>query len=902
MTRRRNKQSRNGWVYILAMLFCAWVISKITIYGFLLLAGFGACLYYWSKREVKLPTVKSASQSTQASNTVAHANSAITKKFVELSPVVEEPIEEKVISSASSMYARIAVKDESERSTTTTVDKSTKAVELPVKSQERVRKTNIMPPSSDEELGIFTIKDAQPSPPVFTIPAPPQTIIESIIPATQVPIGVKWFGKSESVTIGSFTITDGLLLVGKEGSSIDGENYDTAGLINPTLPIAPKGNYTTRAFGYWPRYSQLIPEARTAYLQWLTSGKCDPKADIGYVFIYFYGLEKRFFDILPTQVPSTFDVTELRNECERLHRLYGPLNKSFNSYVVHFLQFMLLTSSEQLLEIRNDASLIESADGSSLFLRMLAGQRIKEGKALDFEIIKLLIAKDPIFKTGDVLKKMPDIFWRIFRIEFESAYPEGFYVDNNGSQLQAAYHPASPPWSSQRTMTVTIRDVPDIFSLAKPQHEIQKIINFTLNLLESHKKHFRVASHRSNEQSLFALPSKYWPSHFVERIGIIAERLKNFTFILKGSDITADMDLKTNISLQALSGVAKELEERYHIGIIPHPDGFLVAPSSSDIYVLYRIEQDDGSFVVDEQYPSRFQSALACIELGSIVAHADKDFSAEEFSFIYKQIESWAYLKPSDRSFLKGKTRYLHEKPINLTSLKRRVQKLELNDIQTICTFISKLAHADGQVSSAEIKFLEKIYALLGVAPSQVSIDIKANATTAPQLVEEPHHSTSNEPQSKHTGVPDANANGTAPKKPSFVLDKERIASLHQENQQVSVLLGAIFSDDEDTAAADARPVTPANPSSNSTIVPIAVESSNLLGLDVPHTQFLRSLLQRPLWSRAEIEQFASQCGLMTDGALDCINEAVFEQFDMPLIEGNDPLVINLDLLESDPQ
>ena len=36
----------------------------------------------------------------------------------------------------------------------------------------------------------------------------------------------------------------------------------------------------------------------------------------------------------------------------------------------------------------------------------------------------------------------------------------------------------------------------------------------------------------------------------------------------------------------------------------------------------------------------------------------------------------------------------------------------------------------------------------------------------------------------------------------------------------------------------------------------------------------------------------------MLDGALEQINDACFDQFEMPLVEGADPLVINKEILE----
>ena len=65
-------------------------------------------------------------------------------------------------------------------------------------------------------------------------------------------------------------------------------------LINPNLKVSrEEADVTVRRMPYWPRYSEVDPIARRAYLQWLSSGRRDPAADIGYVFLFFYGLERR---------------------------------------------------------------------------------------------------------------------------------------------------------------------------------------------------------------------------------------------------------------------------------------------------------------------------------------------------------------------------------------------------------------------------------------------------------------------------------------------------------------------------------------------------------------------------------------------------------------------------------
>jgi len=49
------------------------------------------------------------------------------------------------------------------------------------------------------------------------------------------------------------------------------------------------------ALGYWPRYENMTPGQRGNYLSWLASGKQGQLDDIGYAFVYFYGLERRVF-------------------------------------------------------------------------------------------------------------------------------------------------------------------------------------------------------------------------------------------------------------------------------------------------------------------------------------------------------------------------------------------------------------------------------------------------------------------------------------------------------------------------------------------------------------------------------------------------------------------------------
>ncbi|MBU2410297.1 MAG: hypothetical protein KKC79_16810 [Gammaproteobacteria bacterium] len=125
---------------------------------------------------------------------------------------------------------------------------------------------------------------------------------------------------------------------------------------------------------------------------------------------------------------------------------------------------------------------------------------------------------------------------------------------------------------------------------------------------------------------------------------------------------------------------------------------------------------------------------------------------------------------------------------------------------------------------------------------------------------------------------------------PGFKLDAAKIAALRKDTERVSALLGSIFAEEpviEEVAAAE----------------PDVDELSDgvqtrILGLDEAHTAFARMMLSRPRWTRAELQDLATDLKLMLDGALERVNEASFDVHDMPFTEGDDPVEVNPEVLE----
>lgn len=64
--------------------------------------------------------------------------------------------------------------------------------------------------------------------------------------------------------------------------------------ISPRFPVvAPDDIRSVAPLGYYPSYEGMSPQQRWLYLNWLTN--IDAPTDIGYVFVFYYGLERHLF-------------------------------------------------------------------------------------------------------------------------------------------------------------------------------------------------------------------------------------------------------------------------------------------------------------------------------------------------------------------------------------------------------------------------------------------------------------------------------------------------------------------------------------------------------------------------------------------------------------------------------
>jgi hypothetical protein len=148
----------------------------------------------------------------------------------------------------------------------------------------------------------------------------------------------RWVPVDETIEIAGERIDDGMVYVGSRRAD-QVESLEPS-FINQRLKVTRGAvNISNHLKGCSQNYRYLSSDARRAYLQWLSSGRKAPEANIGCVFLFFYGLERRALVDAIDDPSAATDIPKIAIEVERLLSIYGG-NISFKRYACSFLEFL----------------------------------------------------------------------------------------------------------------------------------------------------------------------------------------------------------------------------------------------------------------------------------------------------------------------------------------------------------------------------------------------------------------------------------------------------------------------------------------------------------------------------------------------------------------------------------
>lgn len=688
-------------------------------------------------------------------------------------------------------------------------------------------------------------------------------------PAFKIPSAPKGFGSGSwvppgsSISVSGVSIPGGMVYVGTSLPTPSGSNDPC--LIDPSKSVARRGDYAERQMGYWPSYSEISTGARRAYLNWLAGGRSDPVADVGYVFLFFYGLERRAIIDAAKDESARADWPAIAAELRRLLDIYGNKSASFRGYASALLDWVSLAEHPSRLYEKPVPSFPRNYE-LPLYLRLALGQAAVDGVPVPAHLALAWARLEPNTYLRTPATRCAEEFEKLFAVKYAELCGQGIVLRRNRTKLKLVYRPASAGFHGYQELTLTFKDTPDVTAVTAPLNTLREVVEAATKPLESYSRLVgKSPDSRASLEGLLQLPATLWPESAQNSINSLKTRMGEGMVAMPFQQLLTALDAKAAFNKDKTLGLARALESA-NVGFEPDVLSGAKPPKPEEPVVLFALPPSDPI----SRATGPYMAAALTLQLASAVASADGDFTSQEMSHLRETVLSWKHLAPSQSRRLLAHLRLLMQAPASLTALKKKFEPLDMSVKETIASFMAAVAQADGEVSPAEVKMLEKVYKALGVDPKKVFSDVHAVAA----------------------GTKPTAATQAKVEQSGFKLDPARIAELQKDTEKVSALLANIFIETEDQAAA-AAPAPEVEGEAEAFEAP-----KGLLGLDETHTALVRMLLSRPAWSREELMDVAADMDLMLDGALEHINEAAFDKHDMPFFEGEDPITVNAEILE----
>lgn len=689
----------------------------------------------------------------------------------------------------------------------------------------------------------------------------------------------RWVPASETVEVQGYRIPGGLLYVADEGSP-SAQAGDDPALIDPALPVRRNHpDLAGSAMAYWPWYSRISAECRAAYLEWLAGGRRDPNAYIGYVFLFFYGLERRLLADARRDRRAEVDTAAIVAEVERLLAIYGT-NDSFRGYARGFLG---VARARELATARLCDGAPPPLDRGMeipLAVKVGLGQFVAQGRPIAPEWAFSWAAHDPGVFLRTPATRCPEEFRELFLQRFKARFGDGLKLAANRTPLVVRYQPSSAAFSGP--VAVHVGELQDVTVLAVPLRKLRALMQECTDALDAYSRWVgRHGADRDSPQAIATLP----PELAVRAGGQRAQALCAWVEgALGGSEIG--------------SGLASELIERWHTGAkdrLARADaislaqflerhGFGIEP---DVRFGGEVIESDGRVVVFRQAsapastPSAaYVSAAMLLRLGVAVAGTDGSLADTERAFLEAKADGALDLLQSERMRLRAHLRWLLDSNVGLGGLKKKVEALTPESRARLGEFAVGVAAADGKIEPAEVKTLLRVFELLALDPDDVYTQLHRLGGAAAKAQSLAGPPAERDVRNARSATPDA-----PPQVPvgAIALDPEKVKAKLAEAEAVRGVLEYIF--------------TEASPAPAPAPVPVA-SVPGIWSLDSAHSALLRDLLARDSWAREEYASLAQRHRLMPEGALETINDAAFEAVGEPILEGEDPLEIRAALVE----
>ncbi|AZO23542.1 hypothetical protein EJ070_24615 [Mesorhizobium sp. M1E.F.Ca.ET.045.02.1.1] len=673
----------------------------------------------------------------------------------------------------------------------------------------------------------------------------------------------KWIASGEGVRVAGVSINSGMFYL---GGSFAGKPGAENCLVDPTCQVGSiRGDPEGNTLPYWPSYHSISPGARRTYLEWLAGGRNDPSIGIGYIFIFFYGLERRLF------------IDEARNEASamaaevrRLLALHGE-NYSFKGYASKFLDVADLMANPDISRPALSPDL-RSGYEMPLSVRLHLGRKLGSKLPFDSTDALLWVLSLPDTQLRTPASRCFEELAELWHVRFASRYPDGLKVNSPRTKIKVEYRAASGGFGGRVDLSDSeLGPLPDVAALSAPIDGLRDLLNACTDELAAYSRLLgKKPEAKDTVEAAFLLPKEILTSGS----GTGAAALKRVDGLFGDHRIAG---VKVARLAQAL-------------GMEIPPKGKLGAGLCNQIGAL--MDKLDVGFEPDRRYGSRgleadgyillfkakegapvdgesaaYGAARAMVEVAALAAVSDGKVEPSEFESIKADIRSFPGVGGVERGRLMAYASTLLRDPAAQQSAIKKLGNIGADARASVVRAALSAVLADGHAAPDEVKFLERLYKALGYPVDDLYSALHRGSVALDEPV-------AVAPETRATGVP---IPAQPPASPSggVRIDHGRLERIKSETSAVSELLAGIFIEEEPTA------------SPPQVREPVASEGK-FAGLDGAHATLLSLLAESGGLDRQAFEDEARKLRLLPDGAIETINEWGFDRFDEPLVDGDE--------------
>jgi len=660
---------------------------------------------------------------------------------------------------------------------------------------------------------------------------------------------IRWLSEPTTLSFGGLTIAAEMIFVGK----VDRYDFQSNNaLIDPTLKVGTTGDPYGTTLGYWPSYSRLDPRARRSYLEWLNGGRQDPDAPIGFVFLFFYGLEYR---LLKDGVHE--DASAILHEVRRLFDLYGH-HPSFRRYATALIEVAELLAGDAADELVPTAE-IGMRWEMPLNIRVALGRKVGNGEALTAgDALTWVLASPETYLRTPAQRCFAELC-ELWGKRFRAAYPDGFKVEPPKARIKHFYRAASANF----TADIAIEGLPDVSGLQGPVKRFRTLLERCVEDLDAYSRFLgRNPDKRQSIAAAILLPVEIQDGQAGQELRSRRQKLADLIDAAtppRTGDILELLDLEV-----PAAGAKVPLGTTRQMGALLdlmdagfEPDrryGASSAMTTDTKMVLFHAE---GGAKVEADEPA-FVAGRTMAEIAALAAVSDGVAVPIELESICRDLASLPALGTVERERLAAHAAALLHDPPKRKEATKRLAALPETVRQRILQSAVAAILADGRVLPAEVRFLEGLHTTLGLPQEDVYAALHRASVSDDQPV-------TVAAEERTAGVP-------LPSRPAAAgvieIDVSRLDRIRSETLEVSELLADIFVEEAEPTVAR----------------PVAQAASRFERLDAAHAELLWRVILQPV-PFEEFETHARTVRLLPEGAIETINEWGFETLDEPVIE-----------------